>query len=76
MAKKSISSTDLIWIIHEKIKEFGDCPDHGLTIAIVPTPGAGWSAVVGARQRTSHPLCARRVEQIEKQLRGIYVLKG
>jgi hypothetical protein len=44
MAKKAISSTELIWIFHEKIKEFDDCPGLGLSIAIVPMPKVGWSA--------------------------------
>jgi hypothetical protein len=76
MAKKAISSTELIWIFHEKIKEFGDCPAHGLSIAVVPMPDVGWSALMSPRQRTTHPLCARRVETIQKQLREMYVLKG
>jgi len=76
MAKKAISSTELIWVFHEKIKELDDCPAQGLMIAIVPTPDVGWSALMSARQRNTHPLCARRVEQIEKQLREIYVLRG
>jgi hypothetical protein len=38
MAKKAISSTELIWIFHEKIKEFDDCPIHGVNRLGVPTP--------------------------------------
>ena len=75
MTKKAISSTELIWIFHEKIKEFDHCPSRGLSIAIVPTPDVGWSALMSARQRTRHPLCAKRVEMIQKQLREIYVLR-
>src|SRR5713226_73816 len=36
MAKKKISSTDLIWIFHERLKAFDDHPLHGIPIAIVP----------------------------------------
>ena len=38
MAKKAISSTELIWIFHEKIKELDDRPAQGLSIAVVPMP--------------------------------------
>ena len=76
MAKKAISSTELIWIFHEKIKEFEDCPGQGLSIAIVPMPKVAWSALMSPKQRTAHPLCAKWVETIQTQLRELYVLKG
>ena len=75
MAKKAISSTDLIWIFHEKLKEFDDCPDS-MSIAIVPMPDVGWAALMSPRQRAMHPQCARRVEVLQEQLRELYVLKG
>jgi hypothetical protein len=75
MAKKAISSTDLIWIFHENLKEFDDCP-ASVSIAIVPTPVVGWTALISPRQRAQHPRCARRIEEIQKQLREIHVLKG
>jgi hypothetical protein len=75
MAKKAISSTDLIWIFHENLKEFDDCP-ASVSIAIVPTPVVGWTALISPRQRAQHQRCARRIEEIQKQLREIYVLKG
>jgi hypothetical protein len=33
MARKPISSTDLIWIFHEKLEAFDDCPE-GASIAV------------------------------------------
>jgi hypothetical protein len=75
MAKKAISSTDLIWIFHEKLKEFDDCPGS-VSIAIVPMPDVGWTALISSKQRARHPLCARRVEELQKQLREMYGLKG
>ena len=74
MAKTKISSTDLIWIFHEKLKAFDDYPAHGLSVAIVPMADIGWSALMSPSQRTAHPLFARRIEAIQKQLREIYVL--
>ena len=73
MARKTISSTDLIWIFHEKLEAFDDCPE-GACIAIVPAFDVGWMAVMSAKSRTQSPICARRVETIQKELREIYVL--
>ena len=76
MAKKAISSTDLIWLFHEQLKEFHDCPVSALSIAIVPAPDVGWTVLMNTRQQNKHPLCAKRVQAIQKQFREIYVLKG
>jgi|HubBroStandDraft_2_1064218.scaffolds.fasta_scaffold2016635_1 hypothetical protein len=76
MAKKSISSTDLVWLIHEKLKESGDYPQSGLSIAIVPADGVGWTALMASRQRAKFPHCAKQIRTIEKQLRETYALKG
>jgi hypothetical protein len=74
MARKTISSTDLIWIFHEKLEAFDDCSE-GAPIAIVPASDVGcWIAVMSAKSRTQNPICARRVEAIQKELREIYVL--
>jgi hypothetical protein len=73
MAKTRISSTDLAWMFQEKLNAFDSCPP-AVSIAIVPTGADGWAAVTTARVRAAYPLCARRIEQIQKQLRGIYVL--
>jgi hypothetical protein len=72
MAKTKISSTDLIWVFTEKLRSFGDCAPT-VSIAIVPSKD-GWTAVTNAWARSRHPLCAKRIEQIQKQLREIYVL--
>jgi hypothetical protein len=73
MAKTRILSTDLAWIFQEKLNAFDSCPST-VSIAIVPNGEDGWAAVTAARVRAAYPLCARRIEQIQKQLRGIYVL--
>jgi hypothetical protein len=75
MAKKTVSNTELIWIFHEKIKEYDDCPAQGLSIAVVPMPDVGWSALISPKQRIAHPHCAKRIEAIQRQLREMYVLK-
>ena len=72
MAKTKISSTDLIWIFREKLSTFDDCPPS-ISIAIVPS-SEGWTALTTHRDRTGHPNCIRRIEQLQKQLREEYVL--
>jgi len=72
LAKTKISSTDLIWIFREKLSSFDDC-SPSTSIAIVPS-SKGWTAVMTHRDRTEHPDCVRRIEQLQKQLRELYVL--
>ena len=72
MGKIKISTTDLVWVFTEKLRSFDEC-FPGTDIAIVPSKD-GSTAVTGSRRRTEHPGYARRIEQIQKQLRGIYVL--
>jgi hypothetical protein len=76
MAKKRISSTDLIWIFHQKLQAFDDFPLHGIAIAIVPTENKGWKALTSQYYRKHGPRWAARVAAIEKKLRNNYVLKG
>ena len=73
MAKIRISSTELVWVFHQRLESFDDCPSE-VPIAIVPDDGS-WMAVMSAKVRTRYPHWARRVESIQKQLREIYVLK-
>ena len=75
MAKKAISSTDLIWLFHERLREFHDFPQSGLSIAIVPAPDVGWTVLIDPKQQTKHPVCARRVRAIRKRFREMYALK-
>jgi hypothetical protein len=57
-------------------RSYDDCRAQGLSIAVVPMPDAGWSALISPKQRTTHPFCAKRVEAIQMQLREMCVLKG
>jgi hypothetical protein len=72
VAKTKISSTDLIWIFREKLSSFADC-SPSIAIAIVPSD-AGWRVVTTPRDRNGRPHCVTRIEQIQKQLREVYVL--
>jgi hypothetical protein len=73
MEKTRISSTDLIWIFREKLMEAGSGRDA--PIAIVPD-NRGWRVITGKTYIKRFPECAKAVEQIEKELRQIYVLKN
>ncbi len=72
LAKIKISTTDLIWIFREKLSSFDDCPPS-IPIAIVPS-GESWTVVTAQRVRKGNPNCVRRIEQLQKQLREVYVL--
>jgi hypothetical protein len=72
LVKTKILNTDLIWIFREKLSSFDDC-SPSIAIAIVPSR-EGWTAVTTHRNRIDHPNCVKRIEQLQKQLREIYVL--
>ena len=72
MKKVKISCVDLALVFKERLAKFGDCAPT-VSIAIVPTRD-GWVAVTNAWSRFKRPLCAKRIEQIQKQLREVYVL--
>jgi hypothetical protein len=67
-----ISNADLVWVFTNKLKLSGDCTP-AISIAIVPNKD-GWSAVVSPRDRDARPRCAKRIEQVQAELREIYVL--
>ena len=72
MAKAKISNADLVWVFTEKLRSCGDCAPT-ISIAIVPTED-GWRAITSRKDRRAHPLCAKRIERVQKQLGQIYVL--
>jgi len=65
MAKIGISSSELVWVFHQRLEAFDDCPPE-VPIAIVPAPDVGWMALMSAKSRTQNPHWARRVEAIFK----------
>ena len=71
MAKTKISSTDLVWVFTEKLRSFDDCAN--VSVAIIPTED-GWTTISSRKDRHAHSPCVKRIEQIQKQLREIYVL--
>jgi hypothetical protein len=49
MAKIRISSTELVWVFHQRLEAFYDCRPE-VPIAIVPDDGS-WMAVMSAKVR-------------------------
>lgn len=74
MARKRIASSDFIWMIHERLKEYEDHPFHGVSLAIVPESNGEWTVVTSARVPKREPDMKVRIGKIEKQLRQEYML--
>jgi hypothetical protein len=74
MRKKAVSSTALAYIFSERLKELGDCSPR-ISIAIAPS-GDSWTVLTNGWHEFKRPLCAKRIEELQKQLRTKYVLKG
>jgi hypothetical protein len=72
VVQTKISSADLAWVFTEKLRSFGDCPP-GIAIAIIPSKG-GWKALTSQRHLRAYHPCAKRIAQIQIELRGIYAL--
>jgi len=72
MTKTQISNADLVWVFTETLRSFGDCAPT-VSIAIVPNKG-GWTAIASRKDRKNYPRCAKRVEEVQTELREIYVL--
>jgi len=74
MARKKISSSDLIWMIHERLKEYDDNPFHGISLAIVRGDKGDWRVVIQRKLPKREPALKTRISRIEKQLRQHYSL--
>ena len=74
MPTKTISSSDLIWIFHEKLKQYDDHPFFGIRLAIVRDDNGDWSVRTQRKLPNRKPDMATRISTIEKQLRKQYRL--
>ena len=74
MARKKISSSDLIWMFHEKLQEYGDHPFHGISLAIIGSDNGDWEVRTQKKLPGRKPDMAKRINAIEKQLRKQYTL--
>lgn len=74
MAKKKVSSTDLIWQFHQKLRTFDDYPLHGISVALVPETKGDWRAITTRKVMRNRPVWVGRIQSIEKRLRKDYSL--
>ena len=72
MAKTKISNADLVWVFSERLRSFNECAAP-ISIAIVPNKN-GWTAIASRRDRITHLRCAKRIEQVQRELRELYIL--
>jgi hypothetical protein len=72
VAKTRISSTDLLWILRKRLSS-SDERFKAAPIAIVPTAD-GWEVITSNRYRTAEPQFAKRIKQIEAELKPVYRL--
>ena len=74
MATEAISSSDLIWIFHQRLQEYGDHPLYGIGLAIVRGDNGDWKMITQRKLPRRKPDMAVRISTIEKQLRKQYTL--
>jgi hypothetical protein len=75
MTRISISNAALEGIFHERMKAFVECPpEMKVAIACVESKRWGWMAITKPSDRIAHPDCAKRVAEIEAELRVIFDL--
>lgn len=72
--RKRISSADLIWMFHEKLKEYDDHPFSGVALAVIPDGNGDWTVAMQRRVPKRKPDMATRITAIEKQLQKQYTL--
>jgi hypothetical protein len=73
--KTTVSNGELTAIFFRKMRAYSDCPRSGTPIAIVPVGRrTEWKALTAPYVVRRHPLCAKRVEEVERELQKIYGL--
>ena len=74
MSRKRVSISDLIWMFHEKLREYGDNPFLGISLAIVRSGNGDWEVVAQRKLPRRKPDMATRLTAIEKELQKQYSL--
>jgi hypothetical protein len=74
MARKRISSSDLIWMFHERLKEYDDNTYHGISLAVIRGEKGDWTVVTQRKLPKRDPDMKVRIGKIEKKLRQEYML--
>jgi phage terminase Nu1 subunit (DNA packaging protein) len=74
--KKNVSNGELTAIFYRKMRTCSECPYSGTPISIVPAGSRSeWRVLTAPYVVRRYPLCAERVEEVEKELQKIYGLK-
>ena len=74
MAKKRISSSDLVWMFHEGLRAYNDHTYHGISLAIIRGEKGDWTVVTQRKLPKREPDMKVRIGKIEKKLRRQYSL--
>jgi hypothetical protein len=75
MAKKLISSSDLSWLVSERLSELRS-ESARISVAVVPDEKVGWRAIVDSRgRRYLTSLDEQRLADVQRTLRLIYELQ-
>jgi hypothetical protein len=73
--KTTVSNGELTATFFRKMRTYSECPGSGTPIAIVPVGRrTAWKALTAPYVVRRHPLCAKRVEEVERELQKIYGL--
>jgi ribosomal protein L34E len=73
--KKNVPNGELTAIFYRKMRTYSECPYSGTPISIVPAGRRSERKVLTAPYVIRrYPRCAKRVEEVEKELQKIYAL--
>ena len=74
MGRKRVSSSDLIWMFHERLKGYDDHPIFGVALAVIRSGNGDWEVVAQRKLPRREPDLAKRIRDIETKLRKQYTL--
>jgi ribosomal protein L34E len=73
--KKTVSNGELTAIFYRRMRAYSECPYTGTPISIIPAGrGSEWKVLAAPYVVRRYPRCAKRVEEVEKELQKIYGL--
>jgi hypothetical protein len=74
--KKAVSNGDLTAIFYRRMRACSECPYTGTPISIVPAGRRSeWKVLTAPYVVRRYPRCAKRVEEMERELQKIYRLR-
>jgi hypothetical protein len=74
--RQTVSNGALTAIFFRKMRTYSECPYSGTPIAVVPVGrGSQWEVVTAPYVVRRYPKCAKRVAEVEQELKKIYRLQ-